>query len=62
MSREKSLVIAIKLEAVSVFRAVTIFLFYIIQSVTERYGQTSGTSSTYQNKKKYPYETVSGNI
>jgi hypothetical protein len=24
-----------------------------IQGVTERFGQTLGTSSTYQNKKKY---------
>jgi hypothetical protein len=31
-------------------------------SVNERCGQTLGTSSTYQNKKKYPYQHVSGNI
>jgi hypothetical protein len=38
-----SLVIAIKLDALSIFRAVTTFLFHIIQSVTEKYGQTFGT-------------------
>jgi hypothetical protein len=33
-----------------------------IQGVTERCGQTLGTSSTHQNKKKCSYQHVSGNI
>jgi hypothetical protein len=33
-----------------------------LQSVTERCGQTLGTSSTYQIKIKYPNQHVSGNI
>jgi hypothetical protein len=33
-----------------------------VRGVTERCGQTLGTSSTYQNKKKCPYQHVSGNI
>jgi hypothetical protein len=35
---------------------------YGVQDVTERCGQTLGTSSTYQNKKKCPHEHVSGDI
>jgi hypothetical protein len=38
------------------------FIHTHIQGVTERCGQTLGTSSTYQNKKKCPYQHVSGNI
>jgi hypothetical protein len=33
-----------------------------IQIVTERFRQILGTSSTYHNKRKYPYQYVSGNI
>jgi hypothetical protein len=36
-------------------------MFYI-QTVSETYGQALGRSSTYQNKKKCPYEHVPGNI
>jgi hypothetical protein len=33
-----------------------------IRDVTERRGKTLGTRCTYQNKKKYPDQHVSGNI
>jgi hypothetical protein len=39
-----------------------IILCINIQDVIERCGQTLSTSSTYQNKKKCPYQYVFGNI
>jgi hypothetical protein len=41
---------------------VMVVITIFVQTVNERCGQTLGTSSTYQNKKKYPYKHVSGNV
>jgi hypothetical protein len=38
------------------------FIYAYIQGVTERCGQTLGMSSTYQNKKKCPYQHMYGSI
>jgi hypothetical protein len=46
------------LDSLVAFSSLSIY----IQDVTERCGQTLSTNSTYQNKKKCPYQHVSENI
>jgi hypothetical protein len=56
-------VIEFKIKTQFIFTSITFLVYkYYIQSATVSCGQTWGTSSTYQNKKKCPYQHVSGNI